>query len=47
MIGIDAGAEQVDVALDQHARLARAGGRFEDNVPPRIDRVVARRLVDG
>ena len=35
--GIDAGEQQVDVALDQHPRLAGAGRRFEHDVLRRID----------
>ena len=32
VFGLDTGAEQVDVTLDEHARLARSGRRFEDDV---------------
>ena len=32
VLGLDAGAQQVDVALDQHARLAGAGRRLEHDV---------------
>ena len=37
VVGLDAGAQQVDVALDEHARLAGAGRRFEHDVLRRID----------
>ncbi len=37
MIRLDAGAKQVDVPLDEHARLASTRGRFEDDVLRRID----------
>ena len=33
-----AGFEQPDVAIDEHARLAGAGRRFERDVAARIDR---------
>ena len=39
VIGIDAGSQQVDVSLDEHARLARPGRRFEHDVLRRIDGV--------
>ena len=38
VLGLDAGAQQVDVALDEHARLARAGRGLEHDVARRIDR---------
>ena len=34
---VDTGAEQVDVAVDQHARLARARRRLERDVEARIN----------
>ena len=34
---VDAGTQQVDVAVDQHARLAGARRRLERDVEPRID----------
>src|SRR5439155_24153928 len=37
VIWLDAGAQQVDVALDEDARLARARQRFEDDVLRGID----------
>ena len=43
VIRLDAGAQQVDVALDEHARLAGAGRRLEDDVLRRIDGVGAGR----
>ena len=43
--GIDADAQQVDVALHQHRRLAGAGRGLEHDVVARIDGVGARRLV--
>ncbi len=42
VIRLDAGAQQVDVALDQHARLAGAGRRLEDDVLRRDRRRCAR-----
>ena len=42
---IDARLDEPDVAVDEHARLARAGRRLEDDVVGRIDGEVARRLV--
>ncbi len=45
VVRLDTGAQQVDVALDQHARLARAGRRFEHHVLRRIDGVGPRRLI--
>ena len=39
--GIDAGAQQVDVAVDEHARLAGAGRRFERDVEAGIDGALA------
>ena len=38
VLGLDAGSQQVDVALHEHARLAGAGGGFEHDVSGRIDR---------
>ena len=35
VIGIDAGAQQIHVALDEHTRLARAGRRLEHDVARR------------
>ncbi len=45
VIGVDAGAQQVDVALDEHTRLARPGGRLEHDVAGRIDGVFTGRGV--
>ena len=42
VLGLDAGQQQVDVAFDEHARLARAGRRLEDDVARRIDGAHAR-----
>jgi hypothetical protein len=42
VIRIDARAQQVHVALDEHPRLAGPGGRLEDDVLRRIDGVAAR-----
>ena len=39
---LDAGEQQPDVAIDQHARLARPGRRLERDVARRIDRQRAR-----
>ncbi len=47
VLRLDARAQQVDVALDQHAGLAGSRRRLEDDVPRRIDRVPARRLVSS
>ena len=42
---IDAGAQQVDVAIDEHARLAGPRRRLERHVVARIDGALARLLV--
>jgi len=43
--GVDPGFEEPDVAIDEHARLAGAGRRFERDVAERIDRQPARTRV--
>ena len=45
VVGIDAGTEQIDVALHQHAGLSRAGRRLEDHVVQRIDGIGARVVI--
>ena len=40
VIGVDAGAQQVDVALDEHTGLAGPGRRLEHDVAGRIDGVL-------
>ena len=37
VIGIDAGEQEVDIALDEHARLAGAGRGLQHDVLRRID----------
>ena len=44
---LDAGQQQADVAIDQHARLAGAGRGFERDVSRRIDRLAPRLGVAG
>jgi hypothetical protein len=36
--GIDTGTQQVDVAIDQHSRLAGTGRRLQGDIEPGIDR---------
>ena len=43
MVGIDAGAQQIDVAIDQDTRLAGAGRRLEHDVSARVDGRLASR----
>ncbi len=45
LVGLDARAQQVHVALDEHTRLPGPGGRFEDDVLRRVDRTTPGVLV--
>jgi len=47
VLGIDAGAQEVDVALDQYTRLARAGRGLEHHVLCGIDSKLPGGLVNG